>query len=350
MMPEFVFEIANNHWGSVDRGIEIIKTYSQIARYENIKAAIKLQFRHVPSFIHKNYLNSDLRYIKKTIETALTKDQFEELVLTIKKGGCIPKTTCFDETTVQWAQDLGIEILKIASSDINDWSLIERMAQTRLPIIASTGGSSRKDIEDLVIFCMHRNIPLSLNHCIALYPTPPSDLNLHEIDVLRQLYPANIIGLSTHEAPLSNESIQIAYAKGARTFERHVDIPYLQNEHPVSLYCSLPDEIVGWIEAWKRAKILCGTPNRVITEKETQYLDSLVRGMYAKRDLEYGDELTGDNIYYAIPLQRGQLSCREVQIINQRLIHPIKQDAPIMIDHINCSVEGLVDKIKTRGL
>ncbi len=346
----FVFEMANNHWGNVTRGLEIIKTYTQIARFENIHCAIKLQFRHVPSFIHVKYLDSPLRYILKTRQTALTKDQFEELVSMIRKGGCIPMATCFDETTVKWAEELGIQILKLASSDINDWPLIERMAETRLPIIASTGGSSRKDIEDLVIFCEHRNIPLALNHCVAMYPTQPEDLNLHGIDVLKQLYPSHTIGFSTHETPLSRDSMIIAYAKGARTFERHVDIPYLSNEHEVSSYCSLPSEIVGWINTWKQSKALCGCPDRIIPTKEIQYLDGLVRGMYAKKDLSIGDELTGENIYYAIPLQKGQLSCREVQITNQKLIHPVKQDDPITIEDILCFTEGLVELIQRRGI
>ena len=58
--------MANNHLGSLDRGLKIIKDHGQIVRYNNVKAAIKLQFRDVENFIHDSFKNLDDRYIKKT--------------------------------------------------------------------------------------------------------------------------------------------------------------------------------------------------------------------------------------------------------------------------------------------
>jgi len=75
----------------------------------------------------------------------------------------------------------------------------------------------------LVAFFKNRNIPLAINHCIAAYPTLDSELELNQIDYLKRRYPNNVVGLSSHE---SNEndgyiySMFIAYAKGARLFER----------------------------------------------------------------------------------------------------------------------------------
>jgi UDP-N-acetylmuramyl pentapeptide synthase len=51
----FVLEMANNHWGRVDRGLEIIRQHSRIVRFNNVRAAIKLQFRDVDNFIHKDF-------------------------------------------------------------------------------------------------------------------------------------------------------------------------------------------------------------------------------------------------------------------------------------------------------
>src|SRR4028118_1674810 len=71
----FVLEIANNHWGSVDRGLKIIEQFAQVVRFNNVKAALKLQFRDVDNFIHKDFKDrSDIRYIKKTLDTRLTRD------------------------------------------------------------------------------------------------------------------------------------------------------------------------------------------------------------------------------------------------------------------------------------
>ena len=51
----FVLELANNHWGSLDRGLKIIRDFAQVVRFNDVRASIKLQFRDVDSFIHKDY-------------------------------------------------------------------------------------------------------------------------------------------------------------------------------------------------------------------------------------------------------------------------------------------------------
>ena len=61
-------------------------------------------------------------------------------------------STPFDEKSVDLCEELDMPIIKIASSDINDWILIEKIAKTKKPVIASTGGSSLKDMDDLVTF------------------------------------------------------------------------------------------------------------------------------------------------------------------------------------------------------
>ena len=74
----FVLELANNHLGSVDRGLRIIHEFAQIVRFNNVRATIKLQFRDVGSFVHKDYLQSSERYIAKTLRTALTDDEYAD--------------------------------------------------------------------------------------------------------------------------------------------------------------------------------------------------------------------------------------------------------------------------------
>ena len=168
----FVLELANNHWGKVERGLKIINDFARIVRFNNIRAAIKLQFRDVDHFIHQDFRDrTDIRYIKKTLDTRLSKDDYATLVNAVRKSGCIPSATPFDETSVDLCVELGIPIIKLASSDLNDWFLIEKIAKTRKPVIASTGGSSLKDIDDLVTFFDNRNIPLAINHCVSLYPS-----------------------------------------------------------------------------------------------------------------------------------------------------------------------------------
>ncbi len=85
----------------------------------------------------------------------------------------------------------------------------------------------------------------------------------------------------------------IAYAKGARTFERHIDTD--SDGTKVSPYCSLPHQIDEWFKAFHKAKAMCGAPGtqkRIPPKKEIEYLDALVRGVYAKEDLPEGHQLT----------------------------------------------------------
>jgi len=350
----FVLELANNHLGNVERGLKIIAAYAQVVRFNNVRAAIKLQLRDVDSFIHQDFRHrDDIRYIKKTMDTRLQAADYARLVQAIRGASCIPMATPFDETSVEFCCEVGIPILKIASSDCNDWVLIERMAKTKKPMIVSTGGSSLKDIDDLVTFFDNRHIPLAINHCVSLYPTEDRDLELNQIDFLRNRYPNHTIGFSTHEYHDWTSSMLMAYAKGARTFERHVDI---QTEGmTVSPYCSLPEQVDTWFKAFHRAKSMCGAPGtqkRLPPQNEIAYLDALVRGVYATRDLPVGHVLQDEDVYLAVPLQQGQISCREL-MRGEVILKADPKDQPITIDAIDspyASIPSLKDAIYGRGL
>ncbi|VWD23129.1 N-acetylneuraminate synthase family protein [Burkholderia contaminans] len=350
----FVLELANNHWGNVDRGLRIITDFSRIVRFNNVKASIKLQFRDVDRFVHRDFRErSDIRYIKKTLDTQMSVDDYKRLIDAVRASGCIPMSTPFDEESVRLCVRLGVEIIKIASSDLNDWVLIEEIAKTRKPVIVSTGGSSLKDVDDLAKFFRNRHIPLAINHCVSIYPSEDQELEINQVDFLRDRYPDHVIGFSTHEKTDWTSSVMIAYAKGARTFERHIDIE--ADGIPVSPYCTLPDQADVWFKAYKKAVEMCGAPGtakRIPPQKEIAYLDGLVRGVYAKRDLMAGAELLADDYYLAIPLQKGQMSCREL-MNGERLLEPVTAHAPIRVTQIDspyAQSAALRETIEQRGL
>ncbi len=84
----FVLELANNHWGKLDRGLKIIRDFSQVVRFNNVQASIKLQFRDVDSFIHKDFRDrEDIRYIKKTLDTQLPWPELRQMVHAVRDGG-----------------------------------------------------------------------------------------------------------------------------------------------------------------------------------------------------------------------------------------------------------------------
>jgi N-acetylneuraminate synthase len=354
----FVLEAANNHWGDIERGRQIIREYGAIVRYNNVKAAIKFQFRDIDSFIHEDFRGSQkIRYINKTEATRLSSAHYAELARAIVNVGCIPMATPFDESSVDLCVDLDFPIIKVASSDCNDWPLLEKIASARRPTIVSSGGASEKSLDEIVLFFEHRGIPIALNHCVSLYPCEDYQLELNQIDYLRNRYPNHVIGFSTHEYHDWQSSMMISYAKGARTWERHIDID--SNSVPVSTYCSLPYQIDEWFRAFHKAQEMCGGSSdsrRIPSVEEIEYLDTLVRGVYARHDLEEGyvlDSATFNRDFYlAIPLQKGQLSCREV-LNGETLTKPVSANAPLTVNDVDGpynSIPKLRELLMARGL
>lgn len=354
----FVLEAANNHWGDLTRGKKIIQEFATVVRYNNIKAAIKFQFRDVDNFVHDRFKgDQEVRYIKKTEATKLTREQYAELASAVTKSGCIPMATPFDEASVELCDYLDLSIIKIASSDLNDWSLLEAIASTKRPVIASSGGASEKSLDDLVNFFENRNIPLALNHCVSLYPSEDHQLELSQIDYLASRYPNHVIGFSSHEYHDWHSSMLISYAKGARTWERHIDIEY--NAVPVSNYCSLPSQIDEWFKAFQKAAEMSGNSSdnrRIVSNEEITYLNALVRGVYAKRDLPAGYKVEhnsfSEDFQLAVPLLKGQLSTREL-LNGLPLVKSLNKGDSVTIDHVGGPYgenQDLRKLIQDRGL
>jgi N-acetylneuraminate synthase len=294
----------------------------------------------VENFIHNDFKgNQDLRYIKKTEATKMEKATYRELANHVVNAGCIPMATPFDEKSVDLCVEFGFPIIKVASSDINDWSLIEKIASIRKPTIVSTGGASEKSIDEIVAYFEKRSIPLAINHCVSLYPSEDSELELNQIVYLKNRYPGHVIGFSSHEYHDWSSSMLISYSLGARTWERHIDIE--SDGIPVSNYCSLPHQIDTWFKAFHKSKEMLGgymNTRRVISKGETEYLNALVRGIYAARDLPTGyifnHETFNQDFYLAVPLRKKQLSTREV-LNGLKLTKNIKVNQPLTIEDID---------------
>ena len=227
-------------------------------RFNNVHAAIKLQFRDVDNFIHKDFRDrEDIRYIKKTLDTQMSQGRAAR---SWSRRSATPAASRWRRRSTRrrstCASSSASTIIKIASSDINDWFLIEKIAKTRKPVIVSTGGSSLKDIDDLVTFFERRNIPLAINHCVSIYPSRGRRARAEPDRLPRDRYPDHVIGYSTHEYTDWTSSVMMAYAKGARTFERHIDIE--ADGIPVSPYCTLPEQADEWFKAFQKAREMCG--------------------------------------------------------------------------------------------
>ncbi len=307
--PIFIFEMANNHMGDVDHGIEIIREFAKIIKdFSEFSFGFKFQYRNLDTFIHPDYKNSkDYKYIKRFSETKIEKEAFKRLKDELAHPGFIAICTPFDEASVDLVEEHDFQIIKIASCSITDWPLLERIAKANKPIIGSTAGASLEDIDKVVSFFEHRQKQFILMHCVGSYPTPNDMLELNQIDLFKSRYPEIRIGYSTHEEPDNVDAIKIAVAKGAVVFERHVGI---QNEkYKLNAYSSSPDQIFKWLLSAREAYTMCGVRNqrRQISQKEQSDLRGLQRGVFAKGDIKAGEKINGEKVFYAIPNFHDQL-------------------------------------------
>jgi sialic acid synthase SpsE/mannose-6-phosphate isomerase-like protein (cupin superfamily) len=312
-LPLFVFEMANNHMGRVDLGLRLIEELRAVAAGFPFTFAVKLQYRELDTFIHPDYRErADIKYVKRFMDTRLSDAQFRELLDGIRKAGFVAMCTPFDEPSVDRVVEHGYDVLKIGSCSLTDWPLLERAAKTKLPVIVSTAGASLVDIDRVVSFFQHREKAIAVMHCVGEYPTRDEDLRLNEIDRLRNRYPDVTIGYSTHEHPNNASAVQLAIAKGARIFEKHVGLP--TDEFGLNDYSASPEQVRRWLEAAHSAFQMCGEagerPQPSATELAT--LRSLRRGVFATRPIAVGEALSSANTFLAIPTQPGQLTANDL--------------------------------------
>ena len=149
----FIFEMANNHQGLREHGLKIINAMADIAERRGIRAAMKLQFRELDTFIHPSHRDSkENKHIPRFMSTRMSEEEFGALVAETKRRGLISICTPFAEPSVDKLERLGIEVIKVGSCSAHDWPLRERVAETGKPVICSTGGLTIKDIDKIVSF------------------------------------------------------------------------------------------------------------------------------------------------------------------------------------------------------
>lgn len=325
----FILDVANNHQGSVDHGLDVIRRHVAVVRKHGVRAAVKFQFRDLDTFIHPSHQsNSENKHISRFLSTRLNRKDYEQLFEEVKAHGLYTMCTPFDELSAELIAEMGFDLIKVASCSARDWPLLESVAETNLPVVFSTGGLSINEVDNIVAFSEHRALTFALMHCVSIYPTPPQACNLHNLAMLQQRYGNICVGWSTHEDPDAMAPIQMAVALGARLFERHIGLA--TDTVTLNAYSSSPEQIDRWLTSWKVAEDLKGSFDRSpALEEESASLRSLQRGVYVKRLLKIGEQLERDDVYFAMPLQDGQLDSGRFGggIVVESEVEP---DTPIM--------------------
>lgn len=311
--PLFVLEMANNHMGDIDHGLDLIRSFGAVCRkFPQFNFAFKLQYRDLGTFIHPAMQGrDDIKYVKRFSETKLTRVQFDSLIAEMRAQNFIPMATPFDEKSVDLMVEQNLDIIKIASCSFTDWSLLERVVLTDRPIIASTAGATLEDIDHVVNFFMNRDKYFAILHCVGEYPTPEEHMNLSQLDCLKARYPGVRIGFSTHENPDNCDIVKLAIAKGATVFEKHVGL--VTEKYPINNYSATPEQVENWLIAAQSAFLLCGSGDRSLLENpaEKASLRSLRRGIFARKPIKAGVTIQADDVYYAFPPEELQFTAND---------------------------------------
>jgi len=305
-----ILEMANNHMGCLEHGKRIIKEFSVLLdEFPQFSFAFKLQYRNLDTFIRPDFVyRTDIKHVKRFKETRLSRQEQQELVNCIKSNGFWSMCTPFDNDSVANIQNDGFDIIKIASCSFGDWPLVEDVAKVGLPIIASTAGADLTTIDNTILFFQNRGLDFIIQHCVGEYPTPLLNMNLNQIDYLKDRHPEVRFGFSTHEDPSDTRLVQMAVAKGAVSFEKHVGIP--TPEWPLNLYSSNLDQTRAWLAAARDAKVACGvlTERYKPTDRERNSLIALQRGAFLKSNIKKGQIITLGDVFFAFPPSEGQIT------------------------------------------
>jgi mannose-6-phosphate isomerase-like protein (cupin superfamily) len=168
-------------------------------------------------------------------------------------------------------------------------------------------------------------------HCVGQYPTPDDNLQLNQIELLRNRYGNVEVGYSTHERPDNVEAVKIAVGMGARMFEKHVGLE--AEGIRLNAYSANPAQVRNWLEAASQALAMCGVAGEryAFGALEMSTLKDLQRGVFARQDLPAGARLTGENTFYAMPAAPGQICANDMsKYVDFTTAEPLAQSAPAL--------------------
>jgi sialic acid synthase SpsE/mannose-6-phosphate isomerase-like protein (cupin superfamily) len=330
--PLFIYEMANNHMGDVEHGIRIIKELRTASEGFSFGFCVKLQYRDIERCIHPDYRKRfDLKYVKRFSETHLAWDQYKRLKDAIVEAGFLSMCTPWDEISVDKIVEHEFDFIKIPSCYISDWPLLERIAKTDLPIVASTAGEPLEEIDRVVSFFKHRDKSLTIMHCVGEYPAPDGHLHLGQIALLKKRYPEFPIGYSTHERPDNTDAVKIAIAMGAVMFEKHVGVP--TEEYALNAYSATPQQVHRWLQSASDAYTMIGDPEQRYPAPpgEQSALRDLARGAFVKSAVKAGQLIQPANVFFAMPNVSGQLVAQDFSKYSEYIAsHEIAANGAIM--------------------
>lgn len=188
--------------------------------------------------------------------------------------------TPFEDASADFLHEIGMPLWKIASCDVTNLPLIEKIAQYGQPMIISTGGASESEICELVDAISPINDNFALLHCVSTYPNMDEDLNLRVIELLKSIFPDNLIGFSSHHPSII--PLYTARAIGASIFEVHFTLNRAAKgtDHSFSLE---PQGLRKICHDLKRINPMLGhMEKRVLPEEKEGFIKKMGKSVYVK--------------------------------------------------------------------
>lgn len=293
--PFIIAEMSGNHNQSLERALAIVDAAADAGAH-----AIKLQtytadtmtMEGVFTITDQNSLWNG-RELYELYKEAYTPWEWHKPIFEhAKKRGIIAFSSPFDETAVDFLEELDVPLYKIASFENTDWPLLKKVAATGKPVIMSTGVSQIADIDESVRLLRAVNCKdLVLLKCTSTYPASPENTNLLTIPHLQQLFQCTV-GLSDHTMGIGASLAAIAL--GARVIEKHFTLR--RDDGGVDSAFSLePEELKALVEESERAFLALGNIQYGVqkTEKNSSLFK---RSLYISKDIESGEVITKDHV------------------------------------------------------
>jgi pseudaminic acid synthase len=292
--PFIIAEMSGNHNQSLDRALQIVEKAAESGAH-----AIKLQTYTADTMTmpgvfriedEKSLWNG--RELYELYKEAYTPWEWHKKIFDhAKKLGLMAFSTPFDESAVDFLEDLGVQAYKIASFENTDLPLIKKVASKNKPVIISTGAANISDI-DLAVNTLRSNgcNEIILLKCTSTYPSTPENTNILTIPHMSQLFNCQV-GLSDHTMGIGVSVAAIAL--GARVIEKHFTLSR-EDGGVDSAFSIEPNELKNLVEETERAFLGLGKIQYGVQSSEKNSLN-FKRSIFASKNINIGEPITLEN-------------------------------------------------------
>ena len=317
-----IAEIGNNHNGSFERAIEMVDLAAEVGA-----DCAKFQMRQLEEVYRQRTLRKDgedlgTEYVLDLLRRfELSVEEHRKLAAYCDQKGILYLCTPWDECSVDILESMSVPAYKVASADLTNLPLLDRLCSTRKPHILSTGMSRREEVQTTVDFLNRRSAEFVLLHCNSTYPAPFHDVHLKWIEQLRGIHP--LVGYSGHERGTAVSLAAVAL--GACVVERHFTLDRNMEgpDHAASLEAN---EFKRLIEGIREIEQALGDGNeRRLSQGEMINRENLGKSLVAASTLSKGTVLTAQHIKVRSPGQ-GLSPQHYEQLLGRTLLHDMSDE------------------------